>query len=72
MKQLVRMCSELGVRTIAEMVETEQAEAAIRAAGVDFAQGWLYGAAAESPMPPARRATGPVAARRSGVVESWG
>ena len=44
-KHLVKMCSELGVRTLAEMVETQDAEDAVRRAGVDMAQGWLYGAA---------------------------
>jgi EAL domain-containing protein (putative c-di-GMP-specific phosphodiesterase class I) len=44
-KHLVKMCDELGVRTLAEMVETRDAEDAVRRAGVDMAQGWLYGAA---------------------------
>lgn len=44
-KHLVKMCSELGVRTLAEMVESQDAEDAVRRAGVDMAQGWLYGAA---------------------------
>jgi EAL domain-containing protein (putative c-di-GMP-specific phosphodiesterase class I) len=48
-KHLVKMCRELGIRTLAEMVETEAAEDAVRRAGVDFAQGWLYGAAAAAP-----------------------
>jgi sensor c-di-GMP phosphodiesterase-like protein len=39
------MCGELGVRTLAEMVETRDAEDAVRRAGVHMAQGWLYGAA---------------------------
>jgi len=44
-RHLVRMCGELGVRTLAEMVETQDAEDAVRRAGVDMAQGWFYGAA---------------------------
>ena len=44
-KHLVKMCGELGVRTLAEMVETQDAEDAVRRAGVDLAQGWLYGSA---------------------------
>jgi EAL domain-containing protein (putative c-di-GMP-specific phosphodiesterase class I) len=46
-KHLVSMCRELGIRTLAEMVETEEAEAAVREAGVDYAQGWYYGAASD-------------------------
>ena len=48
-KHLVNMCAELKIRTLAEMVETVEAEHAVRLAGVDFAQGWLYGRAAEKP-----------------------
>ena len=51
-KHLVKMCGELGIRTLAEMVETEAAEVAVRKAGVDLAQGWRYGAAADVPLPP--------------------
>ena len=50
MKHLVNMCAELKVRTLAEMVETAEAEDAVRKAGVDYAQGWLYGRASEKPM----------------------
>lgn len=50
-KHLVRMCGELGVKTLAEMVETRSAEDAVRRAGVDMAQGWLYGAAVDAPRP---------------------
>ncbi|MCR5879109.1 EAL domain-containing protein [Phenylobacterium sp. J367] len=46
-KHLVSMCQELKIRTLAEMVETEEAEAAVREAGVDYAQGWFYGAASD-------------------------
>lgn len=55
-KHLVSMCKELGIRTLAEMVETEESEAAVRDAGVDFAQGWLYGRATDEPVwsPPKR------------------
>jgi EAL domain-containing protein (putative c-di-GMP-specific phosphodiesterase class I) len=48
-KHLVNMCGELKVRTLAEMVETAEAEEAVTRAGVDYAQGWLYGRATETP-----------------------
>lgn len=48
-KHLVNMCAELNVRTLAEMVETPEAEDAVRRAGVHYAQGWLYGRAREAP-----------------------
>ncbi|MBS0408857.1 MAG: sensor domain-containing phosphodiesterase [Proteobacteria bacterium] len=68
-RQLVRMCQELSVRTLAEMVETHQAAEAVRAAGVDYAQGWHYGAAAATPQPPVNHMA---AARRVGAKDSWG
>jgi EAL domain-containing protein (putative c-di-GMP-specific phosphodiesterase class I) len=56
-KHLVGMCRELGMKTLAEMVETSSVEDEVRRAGVDFAQGWLYGLAADEPVaPPAKNA----------------
>jgi EAL domain-containing protein (putative c-di-GMP-specific phosphodiesterase class I) len=60
-KHLVKMCGELGVRTLAEMVETKDAEDAVRRAGVDLAQGWLYGAAKN--LSAIRAANAPIKAR---------
>ena len=70
-KHLVTMCAELKVRTLAEMIETTSVEDAVRRAGVDYGQGWLYGAAAETLQGPTAR-PGPSAARRVGSRESWG
>ncbi len=49
-KHLVNMCAELNVRTLAEMVETAEAQDAVKRAGVDYAQGWLYGRATDAPI----------------------
>ncbi|MDP3489781.1 MAG: EAL domain-containing protein [Phenylobacterium sp.] len=73
--QLVRMCAEMNVQTLAEMVETPLVEEVIRKAGVNMAQGWLYGAAARDPAPlPPQTAPTPAASpgRRRGAVDSWG
>ncbi|PZR33809.1 EAL domain-containing protein [Caulobacter segnis] len=72
-RHLVQMCRDLKIRTVAEMVETPEVEDIVRNAGVDFAQGWLYGKASEKPSP-ALRTTAPVraVARRAGASESWG
>jgi EAL domain-containing protein (putative c-di-GMP-specific phosphodiesterase class I) len=70
-RHLVGLCHELKVVTVAEMVETQAIEDVLRRAGVDYAQGWLYGQAAAEPAYPAPRP--PIsAARRRGSVESWG
>jgi EAL domain-containing protein (putative c-di-GMP-specific phosphodiesterase class I)/GGDEF domain-containing protein len=71
-RHLVHMCGELGVKTLAEMVETSQAEEAVRRAGVDYAQGWLYGPAADEPEMSVPQTELARPARRRGAVESWG
>lgn len=79
-RHLVTMCGELGVKTLAEMVENAAAEEAVRRAGVDFAQGWYYGAASDKPEAPLIGGVAPApklapakpAARRVGAVDSWG
>jgi EAL domain-containing protein (putative c-di-GMP-specific phosphodiesterase class I) len=68
-RHLVRMCSELKVKTLAEMVENARAEEAVRLAGVDYGQGYFYGAPTPKPQV---IVPGPVAARRVGAVDSWG
>lgn len=66
---LVELCGSLGMTTIAEMIETEDAAQAVQDLGVNFGQGWLFGRAEAEPV-----TTGPVAqrARRQGVIEAWG
>lgn len=74
---VVNLCRELNVRTVAEMIETPEVEAAVRAAGVDFGQGWFYGRPSDRPEAPDLRATptlstiSPVAARRTGTRDGW-
>ncbi|MBO9707640.1 MAG: EAL domain-containing protein [Caulobacter sp.] len=72
-RRLVELCRDLKIRTVAEMVETPEVEDVVRKAGVDFAQGWLFGKPADQPQP-APKASAPVtpAARRAGVSEGWG
>jgi EAL domain-containing protein (putative c-di-GMP-specific phosphodiesterase class I) len=72
-RRLVELCKDLNIRTVAEMVETVEVEEIVRAAGVDFAQGWLYGKPLDKPAP-ALRPSAPVkgVARRAGASESWG
>jgi EAL domain-containing protein (putative c-di-GMP-specific phosphodiesterase class I) len=72
---IVNLCRDLGVQTVAEMVETPEIEAAAIAAGVDYGQGWLYGRPADRPeAPPARPAPSALArpGRRAGAKLEWG
>ncbi|MFZ0266730.1 EAL domain-containing protein [Caulobacter sp.] len=71
-RRLVELCRDLKVRTVAEMVETPEVEDVVRRAGVDFAQGWLYGKPAEQPQPARKIGSVTPAARRSGASEGWG
>jgi EAL domain-containing protein (putative c-di-GMP-specific phosphodiesterase class I)/GGDEF domain-containing protein len=71
-RRLVELCRDLKIRTVAEMVETAEVEEVIRKAGVDFAQGWLFGKPADQPQPALKLSSVTPAARRAGVSEGWG
>lgn len=72
LKRLSELCRELGVATVAEMIETEEVAKLAADAGVKFGQGWLFGKPGSKPVGPERPATpGPVAARRKGETETW-
>lgn len=71
-RHLVELCKELKVKTVAEMVETPEIEDAARKAGVDYAQGWLYGRPADRPEPAiVREVSAPIVARRAGASKEW-
>ena len=67
-RHVTQLCDELGVKTIAEMVETQEAADAVQSMGVRYGQGWRFGRPTPEPVYSA-----PVApqARRVGAVETW-
>lgn len=67
---LVDLCATLKVSTVAEMIETEAQAEAVRAMGVTYGQGWLFGRPAAQPT--ARAAPRATPARRVGAVAAWG
>lgn len=70
MKGIVSLCRDLHIKTIAEMIETNDQAAALRAIGVEYGQGYLFGKpGATAQLPPATVAR---IARRRGSQESWG
>jgi len=71
-RRLVELCRDLKIRTVAEMVETPEIEEIVRKAGVDFAQGWLFGRPADTPQPALKLGGVTPMARRAGVSEGWG
>ncbi|MBL8770818.1 MAG: EAL domain-containing protein [Phenylobacterium sp.] len=68
LRRLAQMCRELGVATIAEVVETEDAARRILEMGIDLGQGWLFGKPVPKPVWIERK---PLLARRRGTVETW-
>jgi EAL domain-containing protein (putative c-di-GMP-specific phosphodiesterase class I) len=43
LKAMASLCTDLGIATVAEMVEDESNLAFLRQCGVDYGQGWLFG-----------------------------
>ncbi|PZQ64325.1 MAG: hypothetical protein DI570_05825 [Phenylobacterium zucineum] len=69
LRHVVALCRELGIVTIAEMVETPETAELVRDLGIDQAQGWHFGKPTEQPAwTPATAPTG----RRKGTVDQWG
>jgi EAL domain-containing protein (putative c-di-GMP-specific phosphodiesterase class I)/PAS domain-containing protein len=52
-RAMIGLCRDLGVGTIAEMIETEEQAAALIELGAGFGQGYLFGRPAEEPVAPA-------------------
>jgi len=82
LKAMVGLCADLGIGTVAEMVETEAQASALVELGVDHAQGYLFGRPTlDFAFPRTAGATAAAAAtelkprmalRRRGAVETWG
>lgn len=59
LKGMVWLCKELGIGTVAEMVETEEQAAMLQDFGIDYGQGYLFGKPAPSLEPFGREAAAP-------------
>ncbi|MGW8175774.1 MAG: EAL domain-containing protein [Stenotrophomonas sp.] len=66
---IVEMCGSLRLETIAEMIETDGVASELKAAGVEYGQGWLFGRAEAEPR---TQLCSPSMVRRQGAVEAWG
>jgi EAL domain-containing protein (putative c-di-GMP-specific phosphodiesterase class I) len=49
LRSISTLCADLKMKTVGEMVETEEDDALLREVGVDFGQGYLYGKPAMKP-----------------------
>ncbi|HLI11033.1 MAG TPA: EAL domain-containing protein [Alphaproteobacteria bacterium] len=74
LKSIVALCRDLSVRTIAEMVESEEQAKMLRELGVDLGQGFMFGRPAPLPAELKRRVAVNVARPilRPGAKQSWG
>ncbi|HWD26446.1 MAG TPA: EAL domain-containing protein [Rhizomicrobium sp.] len=64
---MVKLCTELGIETVAERLETAEQAAAAKAMGFTLGQGWFYGKGEPEIPAPAPK----IAARRKGARDSW-
>lgn len=78
LKAIASLCREIGTATIAEMIETEAELSQLKAIGVEYGQGYLFGkpspnfiASASAPAP-AATPSARLNVKRRGKVESWG
>jgi EAL domain-containing protein (putative c-di-GMP-specific phosphodiesterase class I) len=67
---MVKLCKEIGVKTVAERIETQEQADAAKAMGFDLGQGYFFGRSA--PELPAPTTAGNIFAKRRGVQETWG
>jgi EAL domain-containing protein (putative c-di-GMP-specific phosphodiesterase class I) len=71
LKHMIALCTEFGLATIAEMIETKASSDLAMSLGVTYGQGWFLGKPTPEPdWTPAAPVGG--ASRRKGAVESWG
>ena len=69
LRSVTELCQSLNLETIAEMIETEAVATQLKALGVTYGQGWLFGRAEAEPR---TNLSGVTAVRRRGAVEAWG
>lgn len=70
LKHMVNLCRELGIETIAEMIETSEVARLAQSLGVGLGQGWCFAKPAVDLIYPPKQVAAPM--RRKGAVESWG
>ncbi|HZT89528.1 MAG TPA: EAL domain-containing protein [Stellaceae bacterium] len=70
-KSMTMLCRDLGIGTIAEMIEAEDQRALVAELGAEYGQGWLFGRPGPLPEPKPPESARPLLARRRGFVERW-
>ena len=73
LKSMARLCQDLRIGTIAEMVETREQSDFLKSLGVDYGQGWLFGKPQDSIVTPRKKwSSVSMVARRKGEKTTWG
>lgn len=72
LKCMARLCMDLKIGTIAEMVETKEQASLLKSLGVDYGQGWLFSKPVAEIVVPKMRRQVTVNARRKGFKTGWG
>jgi EAL domain-containing protein (putative c-di-GMP-specific phosphodiesterase class I) len=70
LRHMVNLCRELGIETIAEMIETSEVARLAQSLGVGLGQGWCFARPAVDLVYPLTDAAVP--SRRRGATETWG
>lgn len=70
LKHIVALCTELGIITVAEMVENRETADMVRDLGVALGQGWHFAKPLHKPQ--WAPVSAPPPARRQGATEEWG
>ncbi len=72
-KFLAQLCKEMQIKTVAEMVETENQHEALVGVGITHGQGWLYGKPLAEPLASRPAVVAPAVRprRRAGGREEW-
>jgi EAL domain-containing protein (putative c-di-GMP-specific phosphodiesterase class I) len=72
LKSMIRLCAELKIGTIAEMIETKEQSALLKSLGADYGQGWLFGKPAPEIVMPKKRRAASLNIKRQGFKTGWG
>jgi len=71
LKCMSRLCSDLKMGTIAEMVETKEQMLLLKQMGVDYGQGWLFSKPVDKIVTPKMKMSVSMNARRKGYKTGW-
>nr|WP_240969589.1 EAL domain-containing protein [Sneathiella limimaris] len=72
LKSMARLCIDLKIGTIAEMVETKEQAALLKNIGIGYAQGWLFSKPVDEIVVPKARNTMSINMKRQGFKAGWG